>query len=162
MVGTNDFVDLRCCCFRRPEDSRAQCVNACVRPNREKIIQPPTSTKRLNHETRVQKAKEIAKKWKEEREVALKADPPKEPPPMPIDAIDPGNFIEPRLYATDPTIERLGASAASKAARDDFNPRRIKRPVCQIWAAIAAALTDHSGLRLGMAAVTLLSVCLGQ
>jgi Protein of unknown function (DUF3987) len=26
---------------------------------------------------------------------------------MPIDAIDPGNFIEPRLYVTDPTIERL-------------------------------------------------------
>ena len=49
------------------------------------------------------------KKWKEDREAALKAVPPKEPPPMPIEAIDPGNFIEPRLYATDSTIERLAA-----------------------------------------------------
>ena len=28
---------------------------------------------------------------------------------MPTEAIDPGNFIEPLLYATDPTIERLAA-----------------------------------------------------
>jgi hypothetical protein len=67
------------------------------------------NAKRLSHETRVQKAKETAKKWKEEREAALKAKPPKEPQIMPMDAIDPGNFIEPRLYATDPTIERLAA-----------------------------------------------------
>ena len=65
------------------------------------------SKKRLTHETRVQKAKEIQKKWKEDREAALKANPPKDPPVMPSEAIDPGNFIEPRLYATDPTIERL-------------------------------------------------------
>ena len=64
---------------------------------------------RLAHETRVQTAREKLKKWKEERQAALGANPPKDPPPMPIDAIDPGNFIEPRLYATDPTIERLAA-----------------------------------------------------
>jgi hypothetical protein len=75
----------------------------------EKNNAAATSEKRLSHETRVQKAKEAAKKWKEEREAALKADPPREPPIMPMDAIDPGNFIEPRLYATDPTIERLAA-----------------------------------------------------
>jgi hypothetical protein len=75
----------------------------------EKNNAAATSAKRLSHETRVQKAKETAKKWKEEREAALKADPPREPPIMPMDAIDPGNFIEPRLYATDPTIERLAA-----------------------------------------------------
>jgi hypothetical protein len=73
----------------------------------EKNNSADTSKKRLTHETKVQKAKEIQKKWKEEREAALKAKPPKEPPIMPVDAIDPGNFIEPRLYATDPTIERL-------------------------------------------------------
>jgi len=28
---------------------------------------------------------------------------------MPLNAVDPGNFIEPRFYATDPTIERLAA-----------------------------------------------------
>jgi hypothetical protein len=62
----------------------------------EKNNAAATSEKRLSHETRVQKAKEAAKKWKEEREAALKADPPREPPIMPMDAIDPGNFIEPR------------------------------------------------------------------
>ncbi len=65
--------------------------------------------KRLDHATRVQNAKDALKKWKEQRQAALAAEPPREPPPMPIEAIDPGNFIEPRLYATDPTIERLAA-----------------------------------------------------
>jgi hypothetical protein len=73
----------------------------------EKNNAPDNSAKRLAHETKVQQAKEISKKWKEEREAALKETPPREPPVMPVDAIDPGNFIEPRLYATDPTIERL-------------------------------------------------------
>ena len=75
----------------------------------EKKSAPAISAKRLSHQTRVQQAKEVTKRWKEEREAALKATPPKEPPPMPIDAVDPGIFIEPRLYATDPTIERLAA-----------------------------------------------------
>jgi hypothetical protein len=73
----------------------------------EKSNSADTSKKRLTHETKVQKAKEIHKKWKDERQAALDAKPPKEPPPMPIDAIDPGNFIEPRLYVGDPTIEKL-------------------------------------------------------
>ncbi len=73
----------------------------------EKNNSAAISAKRLNHETKVQNAKEAAKKWRQQRQAALAADPPQEPPPMPIDAIDPGNFIEPRLYATDPTIERL-------------------------------------------------------
>jgi Protein of unknown function (DUF3987) len=63
--------------------------------------------KRLTYATRVQMAKEANRKWKADRQAALDAKPPREPPPMPIDAIDPGNFIEPRIYATDPTIERL-------------------------------------------------------
>ena len=75
----------------------------------EKSNSAEVNAKRLTHETRVQKAKEINKKWKGERQAALDDTPPREPPPMPIDAIDPGNFIEPRLYATDPTIERLAA-----------------------------------------------------
>jgi hypothetical protein len=70
---------------------------------------PGNRTKRLAHETKVQSAKESKERWKKEREAALKETPPKEPPVMPLDAIDPGNFIEPRLYATDPTIERLAA-----------------------------------------------------
>jgi hypothetical protein len=65
------------------------------------------SLARLAHETRIQKSKEAHKKWKDERQAALDAKPPRDPPSMPIDAIDPGDFISPRLYATDPTIESL-------------------------------------------------------
>jgi hypothetical protein len=64
---------------------------------------------RLVHETRVQRSKEAAKKWKEDRQQAMEDKPPRDPPPKPMEALDPGNFIEPRLYATDPTIERLAA-----------------------------------------------------
>src|SRR5262249_27903342 len=73
----------------------------------EKNNAPGNNAKRLAHETRVQHSKEVSKKWKEEREAALKDNPPREPPIMPIDAIDPGDFIEARLYVSDPTIERL-------------------------------------------------------
>ena len=62
---------------------------------------------RLAHETRRQNAKEAAREWKVRRKAALDAEPLREPPAMPIEAIDPGNFIYPRLYATDPTIESL-------------------------------------------------------
>ena len=62
---------------------------------------------RLAHETRRQNAKEAAKEWKVQRKAALDAEPRREPPAMPIEAIDPGNFIYPRLFASDPTIESL-------------------------------------------------------
>ena len=75
----------------------------------EKNNSAATSAKRLAHATLAQKAKEVIKQWKQDREAALKASPPREPPPMPTEAIDPGNFIEPLLYATDSTIERLAA-----------------------------------------------------
>jgi hypothetical protein len=55
----------------------------------------------------VQKAREALKKWKTDREAAIEAK--QEPPAMPAEALEPGGFIEPRLYATDPTIERLAA-----------------------------------------------------
>ena len=67
------------------------------------------TAKRLAHAKRVQIAKEATRKWREDRRAALDAKPPREPPPMPIDAIAPGEFIEQQLYATDPTIERLAA-----------------------------------------------------
>jgi hypothetical protein len=73
---------------------------------------------RLAHETRIQKSKEAHKKWKDERQAALDAKPPREPPSMPIDAIDPGDFISPRLYATDPTRKSC-APSSGKAARHD-------------------------------------------
>ena len=73
----------------------------------EKKNASANSNKRLTHETKVQRAKEIKQQWKDDREAALNDSPPREPPAMPIDAIDPGNFTEPRLYISDPTIERL-------------------------------------------------------
>jgi hypothetical protein len=75
----------------------------------EKDSEASIRAARLAHETRAQAAKEAAKKWKDDRQAALDAKPPREPPPMPLNAVDCGNFIEPRLYATDPTIERLAA-----------------------------------------------------
>jgi Protein of unknown function (DUF3987) len=71
---------------------------------------------RLAHETRIQKSKEATKRWKDERYAALTANPGREAPPMPVDAIDPGDFVFPRLYATDPTI-------ASLAPRLSVRPR---------------------------------------
>jgi hypothetical protein len=65
------------------------------------------SAARLAHETRRQNAKEASKQWKERRKAALDAEPSQHLPAMPVEAIDPGDFIYPRLYATDPTIERL-------------------------------------------------------
>jgi hypothetical protein len=65
------------------------------------------NTARLVHATRVQKAKEANKKWKQDLQAALEAVPPRDPPSMPDDAIDPGTFIAPQLYINDPTIERL-------------------------------------------------------
>jgi hypothetical protein len=62
---------------------------------------------RLAHETRRQNANEATKHWKNRRKAAFDGEPLQNPPPMPAEAIDPGDFIEPRLYATDPTIERL-------------------------------------------------------
>jgi Protein of unknown function (DUF3987) len=67
------------------------------------------NTARLAHETRIQKSREAARKWKDERKAALEAHPAREPPPMPIDAIDPGDFSFPRLYATDPSIASLAS-----------------------------------------------------
>jgi hypothetical protein len=42
---------------------------------------------RLVHETRAQSAKEVAKKWKEDRQQALEDKPPRDPPPMPMEAL---------------------------------------------------------------------------
>jgi len=102
---------LWCCVVAASGDRKTPGLNVTLRALDliEKNNAVATNARRLSHETRVQKAKEAAKKWKEEREAALKAEPPREPPIMPMDAIDPGNFIESRLYATDPTIERLAA-----------------------------------------------------
>ena len=99
------------CVVANSGDRKTPGLNVTVRALNliEKSNLAATNLARLAHETRIQKSKETRKKWKEERRAALDANPPREPPPMPIDAIDPGNFISPRLYATDPTIESLVA-----------------------------------------------------
>jgi hypothetical protein len=62
---------------------------------------------RLNHHTRAQRSRESLKKWQAERKAALKAEPPRDPPPMPSEAIEPGMFVTPRTYVTDPTVRAV-------------------------------------------------------
>ena len=62
---------------------------------------------RQAHETRRQIASEARKQWQEQRKAALKANTPGDAPPFPPNAHDPGNFIDPRLYSTDPSIPAL-------------------------------------------------------
>jgi Protein of unknown function (DUF3987) len=59
------------------------------------------------HEAKVEVAKAAAKKWKAEVADAVEAGHP--PPEMPAEATDPGEFIAPRLYLSDATIERIAA-----------------------------------------------------
>jgi len=49
----------------------------------------------------------VLKAWRNACQQALGAKPPREPPTMPIEAVDPGNFIYPSLYVQDSTIQRL-------------------------------------------------------
>ena len=56
------------------------------------------------HDTKSQTAKAAAKAWKEKVEEAVEANQP--PPQMPVEAMDPGLFVTPRLYVSEATIER--------------------------------------------------------
>ena len=57
------------------------------------------------HETRVEAAKAVQKEWKRQVEEAIKSG--SEPPPQPAGANHPGEFVRPRLYVSDVTVERL-------------------------------------------------------
>ena len=59
------------------------------------------------HLLRAEKAKAALKAWRKACHQALTAKPPREPPRMPMEAVDPGDFINPALYVTDSTIQRL-------------------------------------------------------
>ena len=59
------------------------------------------------HRLRAERAKATLKPWRKMCEQALTAKPPREPPRMPVEAVDPGDFINPALYVTDSTIQRL-------------------------------------------------------
>lgn len=63
------------------------------------------SSLQLAHETRVEAAKAVLKKWKDEMSAAIENGQP--PPPKPAEALDVGAFVAPRLYVNDATIERL-------------------------------------------------------
>jgi len=71
----------------------------------ERANAPNNRERRFAHETSVQRAREALKTWKTDRKAALRDS--REPPPMPADAVDPGNFIEPRLFVSDTTVERM-------------------------------------------------------
>jgi Protein of unknown function (DUF3987) len=60
------------------------------------------------HQMRAQVAKEAMKRWRKACHEAVNANPPQDPPTMPIDAVDIGDFIEPALHVQDATIQRLG------------------------------------------------------
>ena len=70
------------------------------RERRDKIAQL-----RRDHETRQETAKAAQKKWKAEVQAAVDSGRPA--PPMPPNAVEPGEFTAPRLYVSDATIERL-------------------------------------------------------
>jgi Protein of unknown function (DUF3987) len=59
------------------------------------------------HLLRAEKAKAALKAWRKTCQQALTAKPPREPPRMPMEAVDPGDFINPALHVTDATIQRL-------------------------------------------------------
>jgi hypothetical protein len=61
---------------------------------------------RFAHEERAEQAKAKLKAWKQAVQEAVAAKQPV--PPKKAEADDPGEFVLPRLYVTDVTIERLG------------------------------------------------------
>jgi uncharacterized protein DUF3987 len=61
---------------------------------------------RRRHETKAETAKAARAQWKKQVEEAVAAG--QAGPQMPESAIDPGQFIEPRPYISDVTIERIG------------------------------------------------------
>ncbi|MDR3483578.1 MAG: DUF3987 domain-containing protein [Bradyrhizobium sp.] len=74
---------------------------AMIERNRESMI----AELERSHNSRVETAKAVQKKWKKEVDHAVEQGT--SPPTMPALAIDPGPFIAPRLYVSNSTIERL-------------------------------------------------------
>jgi hypothetical protein len=71
----------------------------------EKDGKEQTAEMQRQHSTRVEAAKAALKKWKHEVEEAIGAGLP--PPPRSREAADIADFVVPRLYVSDVTIERL-------------------------------------------------------
>jgi hypothetical protein len=77
------------------------------RTNRTKI-----GKLRREHETKAEAAKAARAQWKKQVEEAVAAG--QAGPQMPEGALDPGQFIEPRPYISDVTIERIGPLLQSR------------------------------------------------
>jgi hypothetical protein len=73
----------------------------------EKENSPQYQSAHRAHQMREQVATEAMKRWRKACQEALNASPPRDPPPMPFDAVDVGDFIWPSLYVQEATIPRL-------------------------------------------------------
>jgi Protein of unknown function (DUF3987) len=80
----------------------------------EKDAEPAVDKMRHAHQARIEQTREELKQWREARQKALEAKPPRDPPPTPADLVNPGAFIYPRLYATDPTTIKLAAMLTAR------------------------------------------------
>jgi hypothetical protein len=80
----------------------------------EQENEPVVDQMRQAHQARIEQSRQDLKQWHEARQTALKANPPRDSPPMPADLVDPGAFIHPRLYATDPTTIKLAAMLTTR------------------------------------------------
>jgi len=69
----------------------------------EKENSPQYAEAHRTHQMRAQVAKEAMKRWRKACREAVNANPPRDPPPMPFDAVDVGDFIWPALYVQDAT-----------------------------------------------------------
>jgi hypothetical protein len=58
----------------------------------------------LTRELRAQIQREQLNSWRAARKAALAADPPREPPPLPSEALAPGKSLVPRAYLSDPSV----------------------------------------------------------
>jgi hypothetical protein len=80
----------------------------------EKDNEPAVDRMRHAHQSRIEQAREELKQRREARQKALEAKPPRDPPPVPAELVNPGAFIYPRLYATDPTTIKLAAMLTAR------------------------------------------------
>jgi hypothetical protein len=71
----------------------------------EKMRQPEIAKLKREHEERAARAEAASNKWKEELNEAVKNG--STTPPKPLEAELPAEFVEPRLYTTDITVERM-------------------------------------------------------
>jgi uncharacterized protein DUF3987 len=72
----------------------------------EEAREPEIANLQREHEERAEKATITLKQWREDMKTAAEAKQPLPPKPAAADAV--GEFVMPRLYVSDVTIERLG------------------------------------------------------